>query len=223
MTPPRVVAIDGAAGSGKSTLARALARELSLPYVNTGWMYRALAAAAVRSNVLPNDVATLLQLTESLRFTLEGTDPVELEVEGYDRDELTSVEVEETVPAVASHEDVRKTMVAKQRDIGKDGAVMEGRDIGRVVFPDAPVKLYLTADPSVRAARRTDERSADGPSVAEALRARDERDAVTNPFDPADAATSIVDTDSLDVEETLAFALKVVGKRAPWLLPDGDA
>src|SRR5438093_6843332 len=121
MRPPPIVAIDGAGGSGKSTLARALARELGLPYINTGWMYRALAAVAVRSNVLPTDAETLLELMESLRFTLEGTDPVELEVEGYDHDELTSVEVEETVPAVAGHAEVRKRMIAKQRDIGKEG------------------------------------------------------------------------------------------------------
>jgi CMP/dCMP kinase len=101
--------------------------------------------------------------------------------------------------------------------------VMEGRDIGRVVLPDTPVKFYLTANPAVRTARRRDERPADGSSVAEALRARDERDAVTNPFEPADGATSVVDTARRGVKETLAFALKVVGERAPWLLPGGDA
>lgn len=223
MSPPRVVAIDGAAGSGKSTLARGLARALGLPYVNTGSMYRALAAAAIRSNVPSDDVTSLLGLIGSLTFTLGGTDPIELDVEGYHHDELTSFEVEETVPAVASHAEVRKRLIAKQRDIGKDGAVMEGRDIGRVVFPDAQVKFYLIADPAVRRARRTDERPADGSSVAEALRARDERDAVTNPFEPADGATLVVDTASRGVKETLAFALKVVGERAPWLLPGGDA
>jgi cytidylate kinase len=222
MKVPRIVAIDGAAGSGKSTLARALAKVLRLPYVNTGLMYRALAAAAVRSSIPANDSKRLGGITDSLRFTLSGTDPRELEVEGYDDEELTTVEVEQTVAAVARHADVRTRMVAKQREIGRDGAVMEGRDIGRVVFPDAPVKFYLTADPSARTARRTDERAADGPSVAAALRARDEQDAVTNPFEPADAATSIVDTNHLGVKEALAFALKVVGERAPWLLPDGD-
>jgi cytidylate kinase len=113
-----------------------------------------------------------------------------------------------------------------QRDLGASGAVMEGRDIGRVVFPDAPVKLYLTADPSIRAARRAGERSpvgsVDRSVVADALRARDEQDAMTNPFERPDGADR-VDTGRLGIEQAVAFALKVVAERAPWLLPNGEA
>ena len=221
---PRVVAIDGAAGSGKSTLARSLARELRLAYVNTGMMYRALAAAAVRSKIPPDDPARLVQLIDSLRFTLSQVEPRELEVDGYAEDELTGLDVETTVSTVAKHPVVRRRMVQLQRELGASGAVMEGRDIARVVFPDAPVKLYLTADPSVRAARRAGERSADGSVdrsvVADVLRARDEQDAMTNPFERPDGA-DLVDTGRLGIEQAVAFALKVVAERAPWLLPDG--
>jgi CMP/dCMP kinase len=221
---PRVVAIDGAAGSGKSTLARSLARELRLAYVNTGMMYRALAAAAVRSKIPPDDPARLVELVHSLRFTLSQVEPRELEVDGYAEDELTGLDVETTVSTVAKHPVVRRRMVQLQRELGASGAVMEGRDIARVVFPDAPVKLYLTADPSVRAARRAGERSADRSVdrslVADVLRARDEQDAMTNPFERPDGA-DLVDTGRLGIEQAVAFALKVVAERAPWLLPDG--
>ena len=118
MTPPRVVAIDGAAGSGKSTLARALARSLGLPYVNTGVMYRALAAAALRRGVADTDDRALLALTRDLRFTVRLDPPGELEVEGYDADDLTSIEVESTVSKVASHALVRAHMRREQRELG---------------------------------------------------------------------------------------------------------
>ncbi len=107
MSSPRVVAIDGAAGSGKSTLAGRLAKALGLPYVNTGLMYRALAAAAVREGVSSDDERGLLQLTAGLRFILRVEPPGELEVEGYGVEELMSVEVESMVSAVASHPVVR--------------------------------------------------------------------------------------------------------------------
>jgi CMP/dCMP kinase len=223
---PRVVAIDGAAGSGKSTLARSLARALRLAYVNTGTMYRALAAAAVRSKISPDDPAPLMELIDSLRFTLSAMEPRELEVDGYTENELTGLDVETTVPTVARHPVVRRRMAKLQRELGAPGAVMEGRDIARVVFPDAPVKLYLTADPSIRAARRAGERSTDASVdrsvVADALRSRDELDAMTNPFERPDGA-EVIDTGRLGIEQALAFALKIVAERAPWLLADGEA
>ena len=220
MSPPRVIAIDGAAGSGKSTLARSLARTLALPYVNTGLMYRALAAAAVRESVSPDDDSGLLELTRGLRFILRVAPPGELEVEGYEIDELSSVEVESTVSVVASHPVVRAHMRREQRELGDaHGAVMEGRDIASVVFADATVKLYLHAPAHLRAERRAGERTSPSvDEVATALVARDERDALTNPHEPARGAV-VLDTSDLDPAQTLATALAVVRERAPELVP----
>lgn len=218
MSPPRVVAIDGAAGSGKSTLARSLARSLGLPYVNTGLMYRALAAAALRGGVAPEDGAGLLELARGLRFIVRVDPPGELEVEGYDADELTSIEVESTVSTTASHAVVRAHMRRQQRELGEmHGAVMEGRDIASVVFVDAPVKLYLQARPELRAKRRAAERVGDVEHAVRALRERDRRDARTTPHEPAPDAT-VIDTSDLEPDATLAAAVAAVRERAPELL-----
>jgi CMP/dCMP kinase len=207
---PRVVAIDGAAGSGKSTLARALARALGVPYVNTGLMYRGLTAAALRSGVDQGDERGLVSLLEALRFSLSGESPPELVVEGYPDGALTSPPVEAAVSAVARHPGVRERMRVLQRSLGKDGAVMEGRDIATVVFPDASVKLFLVADQAERTARRARERAAADPAeVADALRLRDARDAHTNPLEAAPGAT-VIDTGAIDVETALAAALRIV-------------
>jgi len=216
---PRVVAIDGAAGSGKSTLARRLATVLGLPYVNTGLMYRALAASALRHGVDPGDERGLLELTRGLRFIVRVEPPGELEVEGYDAAELTSVEVESTVSRVAGHPVVRTHMRREQRELGEThGAVMEGRDIASTVFEDAPVKLYLSARSEIRAMRRAVERPGDVDEIASALAARDDHDARTNPQEPAPGAVQI-DTSDLDPDGTLEVALTAVRDRAPELLP----
>jgi cytidylate kinase len=221
VSAPRVVAIDGAAGSGKSTLAHDLARALELPYVNTGLMYRALAAAAIRTGCASEDADGLVELLRRLRFSVTGSDPPQLEVEGYGSTELTSPEVESTVSAVARHPVVREGMRAIQRSMGLErGAVMEGRDIGSVVFADAPIKLYLTADPRSRASRRSEERG--GSRAGDDLRRRDRVDAETNPHVPAPGA-SVIDTTDLGIDETLAAALRIVRDRAPELVVgDGD-
>lgn len=220
MSTPRVVAIDGAAGSGKSTLARALAHTLALPYVNTGLMYRALAASAARTGVAPHHEAELLRLADGLRFTVGPSAPGELEVEGYELEDLTSIEVESTVSTVAAHLGVRAHMRREQRRLGEAyGAVMEGRDIASVVFVDAPVKLYLHATAALRAERRWRERGAGNVGeVAAALAARDRLDARTNPHEPAPGAV-VLDTSDLVPTETLAAALAVVRERAPELVP----
>ena len=215
---PRVVAIDGAAGSGKSTLARALARALGLAYINTGLMYRALAATAMDAHVSPDDQDALVNLTRELTVTIEGADPSELRVEGYPREVLAAVEVEAIVSAVARHPGVRALMRAAQRELGtRGGAVMEGRDIGSVVFADAPVKLYLSAGEDERALRRADERRADLGPTERALAERDRLDAETTPHVPADGAV-IIDTTDLDVGRTLERALAVVARLAPELV-----
>ena len=217
----RVVAIDGAAGSGKSTLARLLARSLGLPHVDTGVMYRALTLAASRADVDVEDEAGLVRLLGTLRFRLSSEEPRALLVDDAPpSDELRSADVEANVSAVARHPDVRSAMRAAQRVLGERGAVMEGRDIGSAVFPDAPVKIWLEADPQERAGRRVGERGAS--DVAGALHVRDRRDARVNPFAPVRDAV-VIDTSDLDVEGTLRAALAAVADRAPELLAEGIA
>lgn len=220
---PRVVAIDGAAGSGKSTLARLLALALGLPYVNTGAMYRALTRAARREEVDVEDEHALVRLMATLDFTLspesssEGSqpEPRELWIEGAPpSDELESPDVEANVSAVAKHPAVRAAMRAAQRALGEGGAVMEGRDIGTAVFADAPVKVFLIAEPQERAGRRVEERGSE--EVAGALHERDRRDARVNPLVPA-ADAVVIDTSDLDVDATVRAALVVVEQRAPEL------
>ncbi len=207
-----VIAIDGAAGSGKSTLARSLARELGLPYVNTGLMYRTLSALALREAVDLDDGAGLARLIPGLRFTLAGGSAGELVIEGYSEADLTAPEVEAAVSRVARHEEVREPMRRAQRRLGEAGAVVEGRDIGTVVFPEAEVKIFLKADTRRRVERRVGEREAPQAVVERELHARDEKDALVNPFVPSVDAV-VIDTTDAGPEETLAIALALVGDR----------
>jgi CMP/dCMP kinase len=211
-----IVAIDGPAGSGKSTLARGLASALHLPYVNTGAMYRALTRRALQEGVDADDGAALATLAAAMRFDLDRTvEPGVLLVDGRRPDEgLASPEVESNVSRVARHPEVRAVLRAEQRRLGGDGAVLEGRDIGSVVFPDATLKLYLRADAKARAARRAQEREADdgGRIIADRLDARDALDARVNPFVPPEDAV-VIDATSLDAAEVLARALELVRER----------
>ena len=190
---------------------------LGLPYVNTGSMYRALTFEARRAGVDVEDEGALTVLIETLHFTLSGGSPGELWIEGAPPSaELESADVEAHVSTVAKHPRVRAAMRAAQRELGEGGAVMEGRDIGSAVFPDAPVKLYLVAHPEERAGRRVDERGVEG--AAGALHARDRRDAAVNPFVPPSDAV-VLDTGDLDVNATVSAALEVIAEQAPELLP----
>ena len=174
MTTLEVIAIDGAAGSGKSTLARGLAETLGLPYVNTGIMYRALTLAALDAGLDPDDGPSLAGLMSRLRFGLSNGDPPEIEVEGSPASQaLESERVEAEVSHVARHPQVRALMREVSVRAGTPRAVVEGRDIGTVVFPDAPLKFFLIAGPGTRRARRAEQRSAaDRADVEEALPAR---------------------------------------------------
>jgi len=213
MTAP-VIAIDGPAGAGKSTLARRLAIELDLPYVNTGLMYRELARRALRSGVAPNDAAALGELAAAIGFQLdERARPPELLIDGRPPSRgLTSPEVESSVSQVSAHPSVRSVFRGEQRRLAAGGAVMEGRDIGSVVAPDASLKLYLVAHPTQRAGRRADQRDEETEQVAEWVEVRDTRDAQTNAFVPASDA-SLLDTTDLSADEVLELALGLARER----------
>jgi cytidylate kinase len=152
----RVIAIDGPAGSGKSTVAKAVADQLGMAYLDTGAMYRAVAFAALRRGIDPDDAATVARLVQQLEIDVGD----KVTVDGVDATvEIRGPEVTRAVSTVAANPAVRKELNRRQREWAArhDGGVIEGRDIGSVVFPEADVKVYLTASDSERAARRTKE------------------------------------------------------------------
>ena len=208
-----VIAIDGPAGAGKSTLGRRLATELGLAFVNTGAMYRALTAEALRRGIDVDDALALADLARNLRFDIDDSvAPPALAVNGKPPgDELSKPEVEASVSAVSRHPEVRRVMAKEQRRLGMQGAVIEGRDIGTVVFPDAEVKIFLEAPPSIRATRRVRERGG-GASLAEALAERDAKDAKVNPLVPASDAERI-DTSGRTADEVFGEARDIVRRR----------
>ncbi|MDP9019301.1 MAG: (d)CMP kinase [Actinomycetota bacterium] len=153
----RVVAIDGPAGSGKSTVARRLAHRLGLDYLDTGAMYRAVAFAALRRGMDPSDAEPVARMARELVITV---DEDRVTVDGVDATiEIRGPEVTRAVSAVAANAEVRAELVRRQREWARHrgGGVIEGRDIGTVVFPDAELKAYLTARLDIRAARRHQE------------------------------------------------------------------
>jgi CMP/dCMP kinase len=206
----RVIAIDGPAGSGKSTVARRVAERLGLEYLDTGAMYRAVAFAALRAGVEPDDVEAVSKLTVEL--PIEVT-PECVTVDGIDATiEIRGPEVTRAVSVVAAIPAVREELRRRQREwaISRGGGVVEGRDIGTVVFPDAQLKVFLTAAPTVRADRRSREVSGlDYETVAAELARRDAFDEGRDdsPLAEADDAVRIDTTDrSIDevVDEVLA-------------------
>ncbi|MGZ4155255.1 MAG: (d)CMP kinase [Actinomycetota bacterium] len=209
-----VIAIDGAAGVGKSTLARRLAETLDLPYLNTGLMYRAVTLEAIRRGIDLGDGDALAAIAAALTFDLERMDGVaELSIDGSPPgQDLRSADVETAVSGVSRHPSVRVVLRDEQRRLSAGGGVVEGRDIGSVVLPDADVKLFLTATPDERATRRAVERNADAGSVGGALRERDALDARVNPFVAADDAVEI-STTGKDADAVFAEALGVVRER----------
>jgi cytidylate kinase len=203
-----IVAIDGPAGSGKSTVARALARRLGFLYLDTGAMYRALTWLAVEEGVDPDDGDALAQLALEHPVTFDATGAVE--IAGQDvSSEIRAPEIDRLVPSVARHASVRELMRERQRALGTEGdAVIEGRDIGTVVAPNAEVKVFLVAAEGERARRRLADRDGiDADALAAELRRRDERDAL-NTQPAADAVR--LDSTELSVEEVVARIAELV-------------
>jgi len=200
----RVIAIDGPAGAGKSTVARALAARLGLEYLDTGAMYRAVTWAAMRRGIDLSDLEQVADLAEEV--TLEVGEHGVL-VDGCDATtEIRSPEVTAAVSAVAANRGVRAALVKRQRKWAADrgGGVLEGRDIGSVVFPDAQLKLHLTASPRVRAERRSAETGADVDEIEAAILRRDHHDSsrAHSPLVEADGSV-VVDTTGLSIGEVL--------------------
>jgi CMP/dCMP kinase len=203
-----VIAIDGPAGSGKSTVARAVAKRLGLAHLDTGAMYRSVALAALRANLDTTDLDATATLARQTHIYV-GPDGVF--VDGDDAtDAIRTEEVTKAVTAVASNPKVREAMVERQRTwiSNSGGGVLEGRDIGTVVCPDATVKVYLVADHEVRAQRRAAEH---GEAVAQDMRRRDTADSTreVSPLMRADDAVEI-DTTNLSIDDVVDVVMGLV-------------
>jgi len=209
----KVIAIDGPAGSGKSTVAKALAARLNLDYLDTGAMYRAVAFAAIQKQINPSQIEEITEIAKSLDLELTEESCV---VNGVDATtEIRGPEVTSLVSQVATMPEVRIEMVKRQRVWAetRNGGVMEGRDIGSVVFPDAMLKIYLTASEEVRAARRAAEvKEGDVATIAADI---ERRDAV----DTQRTASPLVEAEDAIVVDTSAMTLQQVVDHVIGLIP----
>jgi len=195
-----VIAIDGPAGAGKSTVARALAERLGATYLDSGAMYRSVALLSVRAEADPDDPQAVVPLAEALDI---GMDDGRITIAGEDvTAAIRTPEVTAAASRVSVHPGVREAMVERQRELLAAGAwVAEGRDIGTVVYPQAPLKVFLTASPEERARRRAAESGEHHAEVLDAQRERDARDTEREHGALAAAPDSVeVDTTGLDVE-----------------------
>lgn len=213
-----IIAIDGPSGSGKSTLGRMLARELNLLYIDTGSMYRAVALATIGAEIDPTDAEAVAALASEADIDLEG-DPESLKVLLHGRDVTEEIRTEGVTAmssVVSTIPGVRRAMVARQRQMGQRGAVLNGRDIGTVVFPDADIKFFLTAAPEERAERRFKEDVLTNSDVSLAqtmaeMIERDRRDSTRadSPLKIADDAV-VIDSSGLTIDQVFARMMEHV-------------
>ena len=219
-----IVAVDGPSGTGKSTMCRVLAKRLGAKYVDTGAMYRVATLAVLRAGVDPADTAKVIETTADLPLEVsDDPDSTEVLFAGEDvKAEIRGAEVTKHVSAVSAIPEVRVNLVELQRKLARESgrAIVEGRDIGTVVLPDAPAKVFMTASAEVRAKRRYDQdvaagREADFDAVLADVQRRDEADSsrATSPLKPADDAVR-VDTSEMTPDEVLAALTEVVERSA---------
>lgn len=215
---PLIIAVDGPSGAGKSTLGRRLAGKLNLLYLDTGAMYRAVALAVLRAKLDPHDAPSVALVAQTARIELAG-DPTALQVrlDGEDvSSKLRTEEIAHIASVISTNSDVRGEMVRRQREMARQaarGVVLDGRDIGTIVFPDARVKFFLTATPEQRAARRFTEAS-DTSGYEEVLRDIQERDARDSTRDDSPLAIAddaiVIDSTEATIDEVLARMLEAV-------------
>jgi cytidylate kinase len=215
-----IIAIDGPSGAGKGTVARAVAARLQYHHVDTGAMYRAVAWKALREAVDLQDEDAVARLGERAKFDLEGG---RVAIDGEDVSRaIRTPEIDRAAAAVARLPGVRRVLVARQREMGAAGrVVMEGRDIGTVVFPDADVKIYLDASPEERAKRRASDPAHLGSSsraiteVATALAERDRSDATRADSPLLQASDAVhIETTGLSVDDVVETVMEVVRKKS---------
>ena len=217
------IAIDGPAGAGKSTIAKALAKELNYHYVDTGAIYRTVAYFLDLLGVSPKDVDGVSRYIDELTVDIEydETGKQHMIMNGQDvTDDIRTQDISQKASLVSAHKVVRDVLLDMQRDVAKKhNVIMDGRDIGTVVLPQATVKIFLTATAEVRAKRRTDELIAKGQKaeynkVLEEIKLRDHQD-TTRPIAPLKQADDavLVDTSELGIEEVLAAIKKIVGEK----------
>ena len=224
MSAPEAIAVDGPAGSGKSSVCRGAARELGARYLDTGAMYRAMTWAVLHAGIDPTDADAVAAFAAQPRIE-SGTDPLEptIRVDGHDvAIEIRGPEVTAAVSPVSAVAQVRARLVALQRRAVEDAAavgvpiVVEGRDIGTVVLPDAGLKIFLTADPAERARRRAAEQGSDDVDAAQAsLERRDAYDSSRKESPLAQAADAVVlDTTDLSLEQVIARVCELARERS---------
>lgn len=209
------VAIDGPAGAGKSTLARRIAHRLGFVYIDTGAMYRAVALWAIRLNIALSDMHRLEQLAEQAQIDfISGSDAILLNGEDVSG-AIRAPEMAEAASKISPIPAVRRALVRRQRELGqRSSIVMEGRDIGTVVFPEADVKIFLDAEPDARAERRALELEAPAEQVAADLHQRDQRDRTRAEAPLVQAADALyIDTTGMSIEQVEEALLKIVRER----------